>query len=659
MGMTAPLPEGLQQAADYIKAGQIQIAQPLLVQYIKQQPDSADAWYLMSFVVADQRQQIDCLQRVLRFNPAHHQAQARLLEVMTGRPPASPQPAAPVFTHTMASVRHDEEVRRDETAPRDEAAPGATAQPRSSAAPIEPEPEPAPPEPSEFTDLRSQLGKPVKERRKPRRSYRTLLFLLVFIVLIAASGTAVVVFSRLHDESVAANDAAATQAALSAPPTATPTPTPTPTPTRTPKRFPPTWTPTVPPTALPTRTPLPPPTTDATQDAPLRPVQQAVAALRGLSAADLSTRYIIQPEQVETVSRNILNSAGLLSALPNRARVLSALGLIKPAYNLERYTLNMHLDPVGGFYSPWTHEVFVVAKQAVGVQSWAFALETARAVLDQSFKFADTGAYPVCTLNTQQCQAVRASITGDAALTVQQWLRQSASAQDRGEVQSFKTPTLSLADELAPLFVTRDVNFAADAGTAFAQYLFQHGGWARLNAAHTDRPQSTEQIMHPEKYAAGEQPIELAAVPLTATLGPVWQLIADDVLGEWHTYLLLSANADEPLRLPDEAARNAARGWGGDRLQAYYNATTHETLLAVAWTWDTTADAREFKQALSTHLDLRFGGATHRAPQANSDCWQADQQAACLYTHDKNTLWLLAPDQPLIDAITAAYTPFP
>jgi hypothetical protein len=659
--MTAPLPEDLQQVADYIKAEQFHLAQPLLVQYIKQQPDSADAWYLMSFVVADQRRQIDCLQRVLRFNPAHRQAQARLVEVMTEQSSASFQPAAPVFTHTMASVRHDEEVRRDEgarldrdeIARHDEPASSATLQPQPLPAPIEPEPEPLPPEPPEFTNLRSQLAKPVKERRKPRRSYRSLLFLLVFIVLVAAAGTAVVVFSRLRDESAAANAAAA----LAAPPTATPTTTPTP--TSTPRRFPPTWTPTALPTALPTRTPTPPPTADAAQDAQLRPVQQAVAALRGLPAANLSTRYIIQPDQVESVLQNILNGAGLLSALPDRARVLSALGLIKPAYNLERYMLNTHLDPAGGFYSPWTREIFVVANQAAGVQSWAFALEAARALLDQSFEFASTEAYPVCTLSTQQCQAVRALIAGDAALTVQYWLRQSASAQDRSEVQSFKTPALSLADDFAPVFVTRDVHFAAEAGTAFAQYLFQRGSWARLDAAQTDPPQSTEQIMHPEKYLADEQPIELAAVPLTTTLGPAWQLIADDVLGEWHTYLLLSANADEPLRVPDEAARSAARGWGGDRLQAYYHAATAETLLAVAWTWDTTADAREFKQALAAHLDRRFDGAARSVPQANGDCWQTDQQAACLYTRDKNTLWLLAPDQPLIEAITAAYAPFP
>ena len=102
--MTAPLPAGLQQAADYIKAGQLQQAQPLLVRFIKQQPDSADAWYLMSFVVPQPAQQIDCLQRVLRYNPSHRQAQARLVEVMTGQGAGQPAASTPARSASREST---------------------------------------------------------------------------------------------------------------------------------------------------------------------------------------------------------------------------------------------------------------------------------------------------------------------------------------------------------------------------------------------------------------------------------------------------------------------------------------------------------------------------------------------------------------------------
>lgn len=658
--MTAPLPAGLQQAADYIKAGQLQQAQPLLVRFIKQQPDSADAWYLMSFVVPQPAQQIDCLQRVLRYNPAHRQAQARLVEVMTGQ--STSQPAASAPARSMSSPlppiappvpaqpepveTPPVEVVRPEPTP--EPQPGKKPKARSSSEAIQPTPEPTS---TEFDNLRSKLSEPVKEYRKPRRSYKLLLGLLIFVVLLAAAGTAAVVLTRPADTPSAA-------AVPTAVPTSTETPTVTPTPSITPTRFPPTWTPTLPPTPRPTRTPTPPPTLDADQTTQLQPLEQALLDVRGLSsAAEQPTRYRVSLDQIEPILTNLLRANDLLAALPDRARVLSALGLINPAYNLTRYTLNTHLDPTGSFYSPWTQAIFVTDSPVAGVQHQAYALAAARALLDSTFDFKNTQAYPQCTLNTQYCQAVRAFITGDANVTAQQWLRQSASAQDRNEVAAAQTPDLPLPDDLAPAFVLRDINFAREAGTAFAQALYQRGSWARINQVYDTLPQSTEQILHPEKYLANEQPLELAAVALTETLGADWQLIADDVLGEWHTDLLLGASADEQQRIPAEAARSAARGWGGDRLQAYYNAKTNETVLTLAWTWDSVADAREFNLALSAYLDLRFNGA--KTPTEDGGCWQSAPEAACLYIRERNTLWLLAPRQSQIDAVKAAYTAFP
>lgn len=653
--MTAPLPAGLQQAADYIKAGQLQQAQPLLVRFIKGQPDSADAWYLMSFVVPQPNQQIDCLQRVLRYNPGHRQAQARLVEVMTGQSAEAPQPVAPpsLFAPLLTPPAEAPLATRVEDSALTSVPVMEPARVRESgtgaiSATIE---SALPPASTEFDSLRTKLSEPIKEYRKPRRSYKMLLSLLIVVVLIAAAGTAFVMRNRPAD-----NAPVVVAPTVVIPPTETPTETPTP--SITPTRFPPTWTPTSLPTPRPTRTPTPPPTLDVQQQTQLQAIERALSDLRGLTVADQPTRYIVPPDQAEPILTNILNSGGLLSTLSDRARVLSALGLINPAYNLQRYTLNMHLDPTGSFYSPWTREMVVTENQAAGVQRQAYALETARSLLDGAFGFDNSEVYPGCRLNTQGCQAIFALIAGDANVAAQQWLRQAATAQDRSQVQAAaRPPDLALPDDLAPLFVIRDANFAREAGTAFVQALYQRGGWARVNQVYEEFPRSTEQILHPEKYLAGEQPLELAAAPLTDTLGSDWRLIADDVLGEWHTDLLLSANADDRLRIPAEAARSAARGWGGDRLAAYYNPQTNETLLAVAWAWDSVADAREFNLALSAYLDLRFNGA--KTTSTDGDCWQSVQEAACVYTRNTGTLWLLAPQTDIVDMLKDAYTAFP
>jgi hypothetical protein len=134
-------------------------------------------------------------------------------------------------------------------------------------------------------------------------------------------------------------------------------------------------------------------------------------------------------------------------------------------------------------------------------------------------------------------------------------------------------------------------------------------------------------------------------------------LIAIDALGEWRTYLLLSAGNDETARLSEETAQQAAAGWGGDHYEVYLNPQTAQTVLAAQWAWDTPEDAAEFKQAMSAYLDLRFRGAKTDTP--GQECWSAKGQVTCLYTSAEGSLlWLLGPDLPTIEQVRQSYPGF-
>ena len=89
--MSQPDTETIKQAQELIRSKQLPKAQRLLVEYIKQNPTSEEAWYALSTAVDDPRKQIECLQRVLRINPANTEAQSRLMKVMAAPavPPAS------------------------------------------------------------------------------------------------------------------------------------------------------------------------------------------------------------------------------------------------------------------------------------------------------------------------------------------------------------------------------------------------------------------------------------------------------------------------------------------------------------------------------------------------------------------------------------------
>lgn len=631
----------LAKAAELVRRKQYQAAQPLLVQIIKQQPTSEDAWYLLSFVVTDQRQQIDCLQRVLRLNPMHRPAQDRLVDIMSG--PAEAAPAS-MFTDWQPT-----------SAPEVAPPPPAAAPPDEPVAPFQPSGEDAPPpqaapqpEAEELAELRTRLKVPQARRSRPRR----VLLLLLLVLAVAGGGT--LLLTRTAPPSAPVPP---TSVPVVVPPTSTPTPTITPTPTETPTVFPPTWTPTLPPTPAPTRTPTPPPTPQATIGAGLNQVLRQVLALRRLSMPREPGPYLLSAANVEHTLRTIANETGALAGLPNQSRVLTALGLIRSNFDLTRFRLNQLADPVGGFYVPQTQQIFIVGDRLDALTRHAMAFEAEQAIIDGAHPFDLLGALPTCDFDAQHCAAIRALVKGDAALAADQWLRQSATPADRDAVAAATLPETLLPDEAAPQYIRRALNFPYEAGVNFVQALYDRGGWGQVNQAFAQPPLSTEQILHPDKYFAGEAPLAVDLPSLTSTLGSGWQLVDDNVLGEWLTAMVLSTGADVGARQDETVAREAAAGWGGDRYQVFVRPDTGQLAMAVRWRGDTPADAGRLQAALRAYLQRRFNISTLDQP-GSGECWAGDAQLACLLTSDQDTVWLLAPDRGTLSTLRSAFPDF-
>ncbi len=119
-----------------------------------------------------------------------------------------------------------------------------------------------------------------------------------------------------------------------------------------------------------------------------------------------------------------------------------------------------------------------------------------------------------------------------------------------------------------------------------------------------DPPTTTEQVLHPEKYLAGERARPVFLSPLLDELGPGWQEKGDNTFGEFGLQnLLLTGLAGDRARVQDAAA-----GWGGDALSFYQNAAGAQ-LLHLETRWDSGADAREFYAALVAAMVARGGVA--------------------------------------------------
>jgi hypothetical protein len=142
-------------------------------------------------------------------------------------------------------------------------------------------------------------------------------------------------------------------------------------------------------------------------------------------------------------------------------------------------------------------------------------------------------------------------------------------------------------------------------GLTFVNQLWAQGGWDAVDGAYGRLPDSTEQVLHPEKYEAGEKPVEvdLDGAALAAAMGDGWSGTPEDTLGEFQLSVWLRENGVKAL----DASR-AAAGWGGDRL-AYLRGPDGAYGLALATAWDSADDTDEFVEAAEAAVGSLPGAA--------------------------------------------------
>jgi tetratricopeptide (TPR) repeat protein len=207
-----------------LQAGKKSEARDLLVDYLRFNPNSARAWWLMSRAVTDPAQEKDCLERLLRLDPANITARERLetlVDVGTASPAwaASPPPPGSV------------EAGMPAVAP-SRLSPAAT---DKSEAPT------APP-----SDELAEIAAGISPKKKRSRSSCLLEGLLVGAILLVSAVVVYFAISRglLNLPAAPLPTLTVTLTNTFVPPTALPTATLGPQPSRTPTRTGrPTWTP--------------------------------------------------------------------------------------------------------------------------------------------------------------------------------------------------------------------------------------------------------------------------------------------------------------------------------------------------------------------------------------------------------------------------------
>ncbi|MFN8530562.1 MAG: hypothetical protein U0670_18310 [Anaerolineae bacterium] len=329
-----------------------------------------------------------------------------------------------------------------------------------------------------------------------------------------------------------------------------------------------------------------------------------------------------------------------------------ALDLLPADVNLRDVYLSLLGSQVAGFYDTETKLMNVLPIGFASATSLSFSEqiifvhEYTHALQDQNFNLDSVMSTESSADNPDRALAITALIEGDATQTMNVFAQmvtlQNPMAGLLLLAESLQAGNLTLPAGIPPALV-RELLFPYDAGAGFISRLYQEGGWETINRAYTPErlPQTTEQVMHPDKYLSGEQPLSVASIDLVTVL-PGWTTDYDIGLGEFYLGEHLRA-----LGLTSGAANTAAAGWGGDRFQLLRDPATGD----LAWTlwiaWDTPADQQEFEAAYQDGATELWGTADAQG------CWATGRDTRCLTVMSSETVIISAPSAEVAAQIEA------
>ncbi len=281
-------------------------------------------------------------------------------------------------------------------------------------------------------------------------------------------------------------------------------------------------------------------------------------------------------------------------------------GLIKKGVNLKDTFLNLYTEQIAGFYDNQTKELYVIDNPKISnlESSIVISHELTHALQDQYF---DLNKFIKDKTNQDIALAKLSLIEGEAMLSSIEYMSKSIVSKGLGAFSmvadllknplggSFSSDALSQT----PGFLVEQMTFPYIQGMEFTTFVKnEFGGWEGLAKVYSNPPVSTEQIIHPEKYIAGEKPVEVN-IDENFFKDKKYSFIKKDTLGEFFlfNYFLEYLGEDE--------SKEASSGWGGDK-SVIFSDKNDNTIMLYKSSWDTTNDANEFFESYKNSIKSRF-----------------------------------------------------
>lgn len=370
-----------------------------------------------------------------------------------------------------------------------------------------------------------------------------------------------------------------------------------------------------------------PATVDAQQLAELRATADQLRAWltkhRGVPLHEPVTLAVRSKEDlrahlVATVEREV--SPAYLAA---HQRTMEMLRLLPEGQSYLDLLLGLLEDQVAGYYDHEEKTFYLLDSDVQNFDATVIAHELQHAAQDLRW---DLGAWMRPPWKVSDISTARgALIEGDATLTMFAYaLDNDLSGFDAASLDGARAQMRASAragSPTTPQFLLDGLVGSYAQGLVFAGSLYLHDGWKSVNAAFDARPLSSEQVLYPERYLAGDAPTFLrfdSAEDLVGTR------VLTDILGMSNArdafYDLLKGVATE------QEIDAATRTWDGDRMELWQS--DRADTLQWLWVFDTVEGADRLFQLLERALPIWSGGTP-----ADRQCADGLHGGRCGMTH--------------------------
>ena len=298
-----------------------------------------------------------------------------------------------------------------------------------------------------------------------------------------------------------------------------------------------------------------------------------VASQAGLAFKFTPKSAVRSREQIRAYLVAKLNTELPPARLEGMVAAYRLLGMLPDTLDVKQLFIDLYTEQIAGFYDPDSTTFYAVEGGNPSELRLVISHELVHALQHQYVPL-DSIMHDVH--DSDRLAASQAVFEGQATLTsLIAMLPDKQLLADDSFWETFKAQIRNQQAgasvfSRAPLVIREDLTFPYVQGSEFVRWFQSHH--AGEQPFGDKLPRSSEQILHPDRYEAHDEPIALGFVGDTAGL------LHEDTFGEFEIVLLRSA-----LRHDGGVNTDLALGWGGDRLRVYRTPDGPALVWVTAW----------------------------------------------------------------------------